>query len=130
MLSAHQRLSNMIHAPSDADGVSPAETLSQLSLLTEDKQHLMWSRVPFPPGSVIPPRYGKVECSCLFKQDSVHILSHISYMNLTLSTIVLYFVRRSGAASVVVKGKLYMFGVSLWKHIIVLPLSNYILLMV
>ncbi|KAL3760521.1 hypothetical protein ACHAWU_001856 [Discostella pseudostelligera] len=61
------------HAPSDVDGISPAETLSQLSLLTEDKQHLMWSRVQLPPGSVIPPR-------------------------------------RSGAASVVVKGKLYMFG--------------------
>ncbi len=75
MESAHHRLSNMIHASSDADGISPAETLSQLTLLTEDKQHLMWSRVAFPPGSVIPPRYGKV-CSCLFEEDSVHILSY------------------------------------------------------
>ena len=40
-----------------------------------DGQHLTWSRVSLPLGSVVPPR-------------------------------------RSGAASVVVKGKLYMFGVS------------------
>jgi hypothetical protein len=43
------------------DGISSAETLSQLSLLTEDKQqHLVWSRVPLPPGGVIPPRYDMV----------------------------------------------------------------------
>ena len=57
-----------------ADGISPA-ALTRQSLLANDKQHLTWSRVALPPGSVVPPR-------------------------------------RSGAASVVVKGKLYMFGVS------------------
>ena len=87
-------------APHDVDGISPGNkfqlcnslskynltnlttfcfdktaALTAASLLMDDKQHLSWSRIAIPNGTVNPPR-------------------------------------RSGAASVVVKGKLYMFGVS------------------
>ena len=102
------------HAPSDVDGISPAETLSQLSLLTEDKQHLMWSRVQLPPGSIIPPRY--LQAMSVYP-NIIIILCEFSLTNIILLLCTpCYFDRRSGAASVVVKGKLYMFGVSLFKH--------------
>lgn len=70
---------NHPHPPGLPDHANAADSISPAALthrLMDDKQHLTWSRVALPPGSVVPPR-------------------------------------RSGAASVVVKGKLYMFGVSL-----------------
>ncbi len=61
--------------PRRGDGCSGGGPSSMSPDHHHDGQHLTWSRVSLPPGSVVPPR-------------------------------------RSGAASVVVKGKLYMFGVS------------------
>ena len=93
-----EELPDIAGAPHDVDGISPGNkfqlcnslisnnltnlttfcktaALTAASLLMDDKQHLSWSRIAIPNGTVNPPR-------------------------------------RSGAASVVVKGKLYMFGVS------------------